>query len=143
MGHVAPGQRDGRIVLVEDDRDLALLLRYNFEARGYSVRWIANGSSALGEMRVDAPDAAVLDWGLPGLAGIEVLRRMRECHVLSPVPVLMLTARCLSEDRRRALETGANAFLAKPFSIHEVIDVVQRLAGAPSMRRRVELPGVS
>ncbi len=141
MEDLAPKQRRCRIVLVEDDGNLALLLRYNFEARGYAVCWVSDGTLALDEMRIDPPDAVVLDWGLPGLAGIEILRRMRECTVLCSVPVVMLTARCLPEDRQRALETGANAFLVKPFSIHEVIDVVQRIGGFRTTTRHLEFVG--
>ncbi len=142
MSDLVPDQRRCRIVLVEDDGNLALLLRYNLEARGYEVDWVSDGSAVLSHICSDPPDAVVLDWGLPGLSGIEVLRRMRACNVLRSVPVLMLTARCLPEDRQRALTTGATAFLAKPFSIPEVLAALKRMS-RPAIKHQVELEGAS
>lgn len=129
MAAIDPGWRSFRITIFEDDINVALLLRYNLEARGYEVRCFSEGFRAIDQLRSDLPDAVILDWGLPGLSGIEVLRRMRACTSLWPVPVLMLTARCLPEDRQRAMDTGADAFLAKPFSVPEVIETLQRLIG--------------
>lgn len=135
MGDFVSKQRRCRVVLVEDDGNLALLLRYNLDVRGYEVTCISDGSEVLAHICAEPPDAVVLDWGLPGLSGIEILRRMRTCKVLRSVPVLMLTARCLPEDRQRAMDTGASAFLAKPFSIPEVICAVQRMT-----RSATEMP---
>jgi two-component system phosphate regulon response regulator PhoB len=127
---IARARNDHSVVIIEDDAILAPLMRYNLEACGYTVRLIPDGSSALGLLRQDPPDTVVLDWGLPGVAGIEVLRLMRLCPILRAVPVLMLTARSLPEDRSRAMRTGANAFMAKPFSMTELVGMVGSMAVA-------------
>ncbi len=141
MDSSAPQQQGYRIVVVEDDNNLALLLRYNLEARAHDVRWFADGTAAWIGLCVEPPDAVILDWGLPGLAGIEILRRMRMCESLRAVPVLMLTGRCHPEDRQRALQTGANAFLAKPFSIREVIDALHQMTARSESEHLSELAG--
>lgn len=140
MNDNVSAQHSCRIVIVEDDGNLALMLRYNLESRGYATLCITDGSTVLDVLREEPPDAVVLDWGLPGLAGIEILRRMRKCARLRSVPVLMLTARCLPEDKARAIKEGADAFLAKPFSIADVVDAVERLTsrqGANSLEASV------
>jgi two-component system, OmpR family, phosphate regulon response regulator PhoB len=115
------------IALVEDDETLALLLKYNFEAAGLHVEWISNGAVALDRLRSDPPDIVVLDWMLPGLAGIEVLRQLRKFTPARYVPVLMMSGRGDPADRARALENGAHVLLGKPFSIQELIDRVRSL----------------
>lgn len=141
MSDFVSRRRCRRIVLVEDDDNLALVLRYNLEAWGYAVDRMSDGLTVLGHLLVDPPDAVVLDWTLPGLSGIEILRRMRTCSGLKSVPVLMLTARCLPEDRQRATETGANAFLAKPFSLVEIIATVHRLTGPAAAEQPIAFEG--
>ncbi len=143
MDGMTPLKQGHRIAIVEDDINLALLLRYNLEARGHAVVWFADGATAWVGLSVEPPDALILDWGLPSLAGIEILRRMRTCEILRTVPVLMLTARCHLEDRRRAFETGANAFLAKPFSVREVIECLHRMIAPPATCRAMAITGAS
>src|SRR6266852_3388956 len=100
------------ILLVEDEVELARLVVREFEAAGYAVQHTLDGQTAL-DLFVDSPpDLVVLDWLLPGLDGLEVLRRMRQS---SPVPVLMLTARSEEVDRVIGLELGADDYLTKPF----------------------------
>jgi two-component system phosphate regulon response regulator PhoB len=110
-----------RIGLIEDDEHLALLLRYNIEATGASVHWFADGQNAISWLRACPPDAVILDWELPGLSGIEILRLIRCFPGTRKLPVLMLTGRTESRDRARALSLGADAFIAKPFSVREVL----------------------
>lgn len=141
MNDFVSRRRRRRILLVEDDANLALVLRYNLEARGYVVDWMSEGLAVLGHLRVNPTDVVVLDWTLPGLSGIEILRRMRGCNSLQSVPVLMLTARCLPEERQRAMETGANTFLAKPFSLLELIAVVNGLTGPATSEQPSALEG--
>jgi two-component system phosphate regulon response regulator PhoB len=116
-----------RIALIEDDESLALLLRYNLEAVGYTVEWCAHGTLALRRVLDDPPDLVMLDWLIPGLSGIEILRKIRqEAHTRS-LPVLMLTARTDREDRMRAAELGVDAFICKPFAVGEVMSRLQHL----------------
>src|ERR671938_1213711 len=101
------------ILLVEDEPDLANLVERELRAAGYEVRAAPDGPSALDLFAQQTPDLVVLDWMLPGLDGLEVLRRLRQS---SPVPVLMLTARAEEVDRVVGLEVGADDYLTKPFS---------------------------
>jgi two-component system, OmpR family, phosphate regulon response regulator PhoB len=116
-----------RISLFEDDAILALCLRYNFESAGYEVEWMTTGARAVERIVIDPPALIVLDWMLPGLSGIEILRKIRSRQGHISTPVIMLTARTGREDRERALGAGADAFISKPFSIAELMTVVDRL----------------
>ncbi len=116
-----------RVVLVEDDDSLALLLLYNLEAIRFSVDRMSRGDVALIALIARPPTLVVLDWMLPGLAGIELLRQLRRNAQTRHVPVLMLTGCASSEDRRRALACGANAFVAKPFAMGELLAKINRL----------------
>lgn len=116
-----------RVAIVEDDDELALLLRYNLEAVGCIVECSTDGSTALLRLLKCPPDIAILDWGLPGLSGIELLRQMRRHACFDDLPVVMLTARTAPEDRNYALKIGADAYLTKPFAIHDLIGTLGRL----------------
>jgi len=96
-----------RILIVEDEEPLALLLRYNLEAEGYEVETVARGDEADTRLRESLPDLAILDWMLPGLSGIEVCRMLRTRPETQGLPVIMLTARGEEAERVRGLATGA------------------------------------
>jgi DNA-binding response OmpR family regulator len=118
------------ILLVEDAHDLAEVVLRELEGAGYQTRYAASGPAAL-ELHVREPlDLVILDWMLPGLDGLEVLRRVRQT---SPTPVLMLTARGEEADRVLGLEVGADDYLTKPFSMREL------LARVRALLRRAEL----
>src|SRR5258707_5814890 len=108
-GHAQTRGRSGtmgaRIMIVEDEEPLALLLRYNLEAEGYEVETIARGDDADTRLREGAPDLAVLDWMLPGLSGIELCRRPRAPPATHALPIIMLTARGEESERVRGLAT--------------------------------------
>jgi len=106
------------VLLVEDEAQLARLVARELEAAGYRVRHAVDGNAALRQFAEEAPDLVVLDWMLPGLDGLEVLRRLRQS---SPVPVLMLTARAEEVDRVVGLEVGADDYLTKPFGMRELV----------------------
>jgi two-component system, OmpR family, phosphate regulon response regulator PhoB len=127
MGLPSQGKAAPRIALIEDDESLALMLRYNLDAIGYAVEWTAHGTAALTRLLDDPPDLVVLDWVLPGLSGIEILRQIRLNTHTRALPVVMLTARTDREDRLRALQLGVDAFVAKPFAVGDVISRLQRL----------------
>lgn len=110
-----------RILIVEDEEPLTMLLRYNLEADGYEVETVARGDEADTRLREAPPDLVVLDWMLPGLSGIELCRRLRARAETKQLPIIMLTARGEEEDRIRGLETGADDYVTKPFSPRELV----------------------
>lgn len=116
-----------RILIVEDEEPLTLLLRYNLEAEGYEVETVARGDDAEIHLRDSAPDLVLLDWMLPGLSGIELCRRIRARRDTERVPIIMLTARGEEGERIRGLATGADDYVVKPFSLPELIARVQAL----------------
>src|SRR6187551_2547197 len=124
-----------RIMIVEDEEPLALLLRYNLEAEGYEVETIARGDDADTRLREGAPDLAVLDWMLPGLSGIELCRRLRARPETKALPIIMLTARGEEGERVRGLATGADDYIVKPFSVPELIARVRALLRRASPER--------
>ncbi|MDZ7678409.1 MAG: response regulator transcription factor [Acidimicrobiales bacterium] len=108
----------GRVLVVEDDRHLADVVRRYLEHEGYRVTVEHDGRDGLAHALDALPDLVVLDLMLPGLNGLEVCRRLRQ---VAPIPVVMLTARGEEEDRVAGLELGADDYLAKPFSPRELI----------------------
>jgi two-component system phosphate regulon response regulator PhoB len=107
------------ILVVEDEDSLATLLQYNLQKEGYDVALAGDGEEAL--IRVDErlPDLVVLDWMLPKVSGIEVCRRLRQRNETRNLPIIMLTARGEESDRIRGLDTGADDYVVKPFSMTE------------------------
>jgi len=118
------------ILVVEDDVALSNLLRSHLEAEGYSVVQAFDGPSALSTVEQTRPQLIVLDWMLPGMDGLAVCRRLRQKHL---TPIIMLTARTEEVDQILGLEVGADDYIAKPFSIRQV------LARVRAILRRVEL----
>ncbi|MGE4372584.1 phosphate regulon transcriptional regulator PhoB [Xanthobacter sp. TB0139] len=116
-----------RILIVEDEEPLTLLLRYNLEAEGYSVESVDRGDEAETRLRESVPDLVVLDWMLPGLSGIELCRRLRSRPETQRLPVIMLTARGEETERVRGLSTGADDYVVKPFSVPELVARVRAL----------------
>ena len=109
-----------RILVVEDEDALSTLLQYNLEKEGYSVAVADDGEEALVSIDERQPDLVVLDWMLPKVSGIEVCRRIRNKAETRNLPVIMLTARGEESDRVRGLDTGADDYLTKPFSMVEL-----------------------
>jgi len=100
-----------RIMIVEDEEPLTLLLRYNLEAEGYAVDTAARGDEAEVKLKEAAPDLVVLDWMLPGMSGIELCRRLRARPETERLPIIMLTARGEESERIRGLATGADDYI--------------------------------
>jgi len=121
-------QIGGRVLVVEDDDDIADILRRSLRNEGYEVRTSADGIEALDVAAGFLPDVVVLDLGLPGLDGVEVCRRLRSD---GDVPILMLTARAETEDRVTGLDSGADDYLVKPFERKELLARIRAL-----LRRR-------
>jgi two-component system phosphate regulon response regulator PhoB len=124
-----------RILIVEDEEPLTLLLRYNLEAEGYEVETVARGDDADTRLREHIPDLVVLDWMLPGLSGIELCRRLRTRPESRQLPIIMLTARGEESERVRGLTTGADDYVVKPFSVPELIARVRALLRRSSPER--------
>ena len=116
-----------RLLIVEDEEPLTLLLRYNLEAEGYVVDSCARGDEADLRLKETAPDLAVIDWMLPGLSGIELIRRLRMRPETQALPIIMLTARGEEAERVRGLATGADDYIVKPFSVPELLARVRAL----------------
>lgn len=115
------------ILIVEDEEDLATMLRYNLEAEGFEVQSALSGDAATILLRESIPDLILLDWMLPGLSGIELCRRWRTREETASVPIIMLTARGEEDERIRGLATGADDYVVKPFSIPELMARVNAL----------------
>ncbi|MGY2046775.1 phosphate regulon transcriptional regulator PhoB [Methylobacterium sp. JK268] len=116
-----------RILIVEDEEPLTLLLRYNLEAEGFTVDAVARGDEADIRLREHVPDLVLLDWMVPGLSGIELCRRIRARRETERLPIIMLTARGEEGDRVRGLATGADDYIVKPFSVPELLARVRAL----------------
>ncbi len=108
------------ILVVEDEDALATLLKYNLDKEGHRVVVAADGEEALMIIDERQPDLVVLDWMLPKVSGIEVCRRLRAKAETKNLPVIMLTARGEESDRVRGLDTGADDYIVKPFSMSEL-----------------------
>ncbi|SRR6056297_618650 len=116
-----------KVLVVEDEEALTLLLRYNLEAEGYEVDCVMRGDDAEIRLKEQVPDIAVVDWMLPGISGIELCRRIRARDETRRLPVIMLTARGEEGDRVRGLATGADDYIVKPFSVPEFVARVKAL----------------
>ena len=109
------------ILVVEDEPAQREVLSYNFAAEGFSVTTAENGEEALLLVGEVQPDIIVLDWMLPNVSGIEVCRRLKSRAETRAIPVIMLSARSEEVDRVRGLETGADDYVIKPYSIVELM----------------------
>jgi len=110
-----------RILVVEDDTDIASLIVHYLGPAGHDSEVVANGSDALAAARRHPPDLVILDRMLPGLDGLEICRALRADADLNAVPILMLTARAEEVDRIAGFETGADDYVTKPFSPKELV----------------------
>ena len=116
-----------KVMVVEDEEPLALLLRYNLESEGYEVETITRGDDAELRLAEQPPDLLLLDWMLPGLSGIELCRRLRLREETQRLPVIMLTARGEETERVRGFSTGADDYVVKPFSVPELMARVKAM----------------
>jgi len=116
---VAPSQPT--VLVVEDEAAQREVLAYNLEAEGFGVTRAENGEEALILVEESAPDLIVLDWMLPNVSGIEVCRQLKSRAETRGVPIIMLSARSEEVDRVRGLETGADDYVVKPYSIVELM----------------------
>lgn len=116
-----------RILVVEDESALGLLLSYNLEAEGFIVDRAERGDEAEVKLAETIPDLVILDWMLPGVSGLEICRRLRAREVTRTLPVIILTARGEESERVRGLSIGADDYVVKPFSVPELMARVRAL----------------
>jgi len=124
-----------KILLIEDDRDIVELVRYNLEKEEFQVTASSDGSTGLAQIKKSLPDLLVLDLMLPKISGLEICKEVRRDPALNRLPILMLTARGEEADRVVGLELGADDYVTKPFSPRELVARVKALL------RRVEPAG--
>ena len=120
------------IFVVEDEKPIQTLLRYNLEKEGFKVSSSENGEEALSLIKEKKPDLILLDWMLPDLSGIQICQYLKHDKKVKAIPIIMLTAKGEEEDKVKGLESGAEDYLTKPFSFPEL------LARIKAMLRRVK-----
>ncbi len=118
---MASASKAPNVLVVEDEKEIVTLLRYNLEKEGYEVNEANDGEEAMMMASEKQPDLVLLDWMLPQLSGIEVCRQLRSRPETRNVPIIMLTARGEEADRIRGLDTGADDYVSKPFSVTELL----------------------
>ena len=116
-----------RVLVVDDDPQVLKLLRLNFEMEGYDVDAAPDGAAALAAAARRRPDAVVCDVMMPGMDGLEVVRRLRADPELSKVPIVVVSAKAQRSDMRDGVAAGADEYVTKPFDPQDVLDAVARL----------------
>jgi two-component system phosphate regulon response regulator PhoB len=135
MPDVTAAQSKPLVLVVEDEAALATMLRYNLEKQGFRVEEAADGQEALIRISETQPDLVLLDWMLPQMSGLEVCRQIRRHSALRDLPVIMVTARTDDQDAVRGLNTGADDYIIKPFSMQGLLARIRAL-----LRRSNSLP---
>ena len=112
---------DKKILVVEDDKDLISLIKFNLKSEGFNVLLSPNGEDGLFTAKEEKPDLILLDWMLPILSGIEVLQRLKNNKDTKSIPVIFISAKGEENDKIRGLNSGADDYIVKPFSTKELI----------------------
>ena len=112
---------DKKILVVEDDKDLISLIKFNLKSEGFNVLLSPNGEDGLFTAKEEKPDLILLDWMLPILSGIEVLQRLKNNKDTKSIPVIFITSKGEENDKIRGLNSGADDYIVKPFSTKELI----------------------
>jgi DNA-binding response OmpR family regulator len=129
-----------RILIVEDDNDIAALIAHYLEKNGYGSEIVPDGSRALTAARETPPDLVILDLMMPGLSGLDVCRALRYDHRTAALPIIMVTAHGEESDRILGLDSGADDYIVKPFSPNELMARVRALlrrAAPPEVKERI------
>ncbi len=132
-----------RVLVVEDDPDIAQLVTHYLEKSGFSVERLANGRDALAAIAARPPDVLVLDLMLPQVDGLEICRLVRGSEATAGIPIIMLTARGEESDRIVGLEVGADDYLPKPFSPNELVARVRALVRRAQRHAPVSASGAA
>lgn len=123
--------RQSRVLVVEDEDNIAMALDYLMTREGYSHDRVASGADALSRIKTTHPDLVLLDVMLPEVSGYDICRSIRQDPSLAGVKVLMMTARGSAIERRKGLELGADGFISKPFELNDLRAEVRRLLSPP------------
>lgn len=123
---------DPRVLVVEDEPSQVALLRYNLQAEGYQVLVATDGEAGVELARTELPDVILLDWMLPKLPGVEVCRQLRRNKSTREIPIIMLTARSEERDIVRGMDTGADDYITKPYSVKELLARVRAVLRRPA-----------
>jgi len=129
---------DTKILIVEDEKDIARMVDYNLKKEGYKTIMLHDGSFAALTAAKERPDLILLDLMLPGLDGLDVCRRLKMSAVTSSIPIIMLTAKSEESDKILGLGLGADDYVTKPFSVKELLARVQAV-----LRRTVSKPAAA
>jgi len=121
-----------KILVVEDEPEIRILVKTILEKAGYSVVEAEDGEAALRLVNEEEPDLVLLDVMIPGIEGWEVCRRIRENEATRRLPIIMVTVRTTDEAIQRSVECGANAHINKPFDQRELLDTIKKLLGETS-----------
>ena len=134
------------VLIVEDEAALATMLRYNLERQGFRVEEAVDGQEALARIAESTPDIVLLDWMLPVMSGIEVCRQIRRRPRTRDLPIIMVTARTEDQDAVRGLNTGADDYITKPFSVDALLARVRALlrrSGATPVKGQLEFHDIT
>ncbi len=134
------------VLVVEDEAALVAMLRYNLEKQGFRVDEAVDGQEAIARIAEQPPDIVLLDWMLPVMSGIEVCRQIRRRPATRDLPVIMVTARGEDGDAVRGLNTGADDYITKPFSMDALLARMRALlrrAGPPASRGQLEFHDIA
>lgn len=138
-----------KILIVDDEKDIADLIAYNLEREGFRTMKVSDGGDALAAVKSMVPDLIILDLMLPGINGLDLCRMIRDNPATAPVPIIMLTAKADVVDKIIGLEIGADDYVTKPFSVKELVARVRTIlrrvgeGKKPSSRERFEFEGLS
>ena len=110
-----------KILIIDDEIQIVELIRFNLETSGYEVDIAYDGLDGYLKIKENAPQLVLLDWMLPNISGIDMLKKIRNDKSLSDIPVIMLTAKNMESDKIEGLELGADDYITKPFSIKELL----------------------
>jgi CheY-like chemotaxis protein len=129
------------VLVVEDEADIMLTIRLTLQAEGYTVAGVGTGEAALARFAEAPPDVTILDVGLPGVDGLEVVRRVRADPSISGARIIMLSAHASGDVRRLTEALGCSAYLTKPFSTRELARTVATVVAAEGAPARGMDPG--
>lgn len=128
------------VMVVEDEEALGLVLKYNLEKDGYDVSVVTNGNKVIAEVESQNPSVVLMDWMLPEISGLELVKLIRSKPDIKDVPIIMLTAKGEEEDKIKGLSSGADDYVTKPFSIPELLARVKaQIRRAPEKTTATEL----
>jgi len=119
-----------KILLVEDEKDMAYAVSLQLEAKGYEIIIACDGQEGLNKARAENPDLVILDLMLPKIDGYKVCRMLKFDNKYKDIPVILFTARAQDSDRKTGREVGADAYITKPFEPKELLDKIRELLKA-------------